>query len=164
MKIMKICRIIEAVCLKELIVTLLFVYFPKAIDSIHRVKMEQTLQAYGLFKETVTALVMLYSNTKAKLHTLNRDTGFFDIVAGVLWGETLARNLFISGVENVLRTSINLMKENGFKLKRARNRQYPAVTISDTDYADDIVLLANTPAQTKYLLHSLEQTVGDISL
>ena len=32
----------------------------------------------------------------------------------------------------------------------------------DTDYTDDIILLANTPTQTKSLLHSLEQAAGDI--
>ena len=32
------------------------------------------------------------------------------------------------------------------------------------DYADDIALLANTPAQTKSLLHSLEQAASDIGL
>ena len=34
----------------------------------------------------------------------------------------------------------------------------------DTDYADDIVLLANTPAQAKSLLHSLERAAGGIDL
>ena len=29
-------------------------------DSIHREKMEQILVAYGLLKETVTAIMMLY--------------------------------------------------------------------------------------------------------
>ena len=30
----------------------------------------------------------------------------------------------------------------------------------DADYADDIVLLLNAPAQAKSLLHSLEQAAG----
>ena len=34
----------------------------------------------------------------------------------------------------------------------------------DTDYPDDIVLLANTPTQAESLLHSLEKTAGDIGL
>ena len=40
----------------------------------------------------------------------------------------------------------------------------PTKSISDTDYADDIALLANTPTPTKSLLHSLEQAAGDIGL
>ena len=34
----------------------------------------------------------------------------------------------------------------------------------DADYADDIVFLANTLAQSKSLLHSLEQAAGDTGL
>ena len=48
-------------------------------------------------------------------------------------------------------------------LKKARSRCYPTETITDTDYADDIALLENTSAQAKSLLHSQEQTAGDIS-
>ena len=34
----------------------------------------------------------------------------------------------------------------------------------DTDYADDIALLINTPTQAISLVHSLEQAAGDIGL
>ena len=34
----------------------------------------------------------------------------------------------------------------------------------DADDADDLVLLANTPAQAKSLLHGQEQAAGDIGL
>ena len=34
----------------------------------------------------------------------------------------------------------------------------------DADYADDIMLLANTPAQAEFLLHSLEWETGGIGL
>ena len=37
---------------------------------------------------------------------------------------------------------------------------YPAQTITDADYADDIALLANTPTQEKTLLHSLERAAA----
>ena len=60
----------------------------------------------------------------------------------------------------MLRTSIDLMKENHFKLAKERSRSSPAQTIMDGDYADDIALLANTPAQAKTLLHSLERTAA----
>ena len=56
----------------------------------------------------------------------------------------------------MLRTSIDKIKENGFNLTKERSRRYPAQTILDMDYADDIVLQANAPAQAKTLLHSLE--------
>ena len=49
---------------KNLQATILFVDFTKAFDSIHRGKMEQILLAYVLPKETITALTILYRNTK----------------------------------------------------------------------------------------------------
>ena len=56
------------------------------------------------------------------------------------------------------------MKINSFTLKKARSRRYPAQTITDADYINDIVLLANTPAQAESLLHSLQRTTGGIVL
>ena len=44
--------------------TILFVDFSKAFDSIHRGKMEQILLAYGLPKEPVAAIMMLYKTRK----------------------------------------------------------------------------------------------------
>ena len=36
--------------------------------------------------------------------------------------------------------------------------------MTDADYTDDLVLLANIPAQAEYLLHSLEPAAGGIVL
>ena len=62
----------------------------------------------------------------------------------------------------MLRTSIDKIRENGFELKKKRSRRYPAKTITDADYADDIALLANTPNQVDTLLHSLERAAAGI--
>ena len=75
---------------------LLFVDFSKAFDSIHRGEMEQILLIYGLHKETFAAIMILYKNTKVKVQSPDGDTDYFDIVAGVLQGDALARFLFIS--------------------------------------------------------------------
>ena len=56
------------------------------------------------------------------------------------------------------------MKDNGFKLIKERSRRYHTKTITDTNYADDIALLANTPVQTETLQHSLERTAASIGL
>ena len=64
----------------------------------------------------------------------------------------------------MLRTSINNIKENGFELTKKKSRRYPAKTITDADYADDISILANTPNQAKTQQHSLEQVAAGISL
>ena len=163
-QILTIRRILEGVQEKELQATLLFFDFTKAFDSIHRGKMEQILLAYGLPKETVAAITILYRNTKVKVRSLDRDTEYFDIVAGVLQGETVAPYLFIICLDNVLRTSIDKIRENGFELTKKRSRRYPAKTITHADNADDIALLANTPNQAETLIHSLERAAAGIGL
>ena len=60
--------------------------------------------------------------------------------------DALAPYLFIICLDYVLRTSIDEMKDNGLKLTKKRSRKYLTHTITDADYANDIPLLANTPA------------------
>ena len=94
--------------------------------------MEQILLAYGLPKETVAAIIILYRNTKVKVRTPDGDTEYFGIVAGVLQGDTLAPYHFIICLDYVLRTSIDKIRENGFELTKRRSKRYPAKTITDT--------------------------------
>ena len=108
--------------------------------------------------------MILYRNTKVKVRSPDGDTEYFDIVAGVLQGDTLAPYLFIKCLDYVLRTSMDKIRENGFELTKKRSRRYPTKTITDADYADDIALLANTPKQTETLLHSLERAAAGIGL
>ena len=126
--------------------------------------MEQILLAYGIPKETVAAITILYRKTKVKVRSPDGDTEYFDIVAGVLQGDTLAPYLFIICLDYVLRTSIDKIKENGFELTKKRSRRYPATTITDADYADDIAILANTPDQAETLLYSFERAAASIGL
>ena len=111
-----------------------------------------------------------HTHTRARAHTHIKvrspdgDTEYFDIVAGVLQGDTLDPYLFIICLDYVLRTSIDKIRENGFELTKKRSKRYPAKTITDADYADDIALLANTPNQAETLLHSLERAAACIGL
>ena len=73
-----------------------------------------------------------------KVRSPDGDTEYFDIVAGELQGDTLVPYLFIICLDYVLRTSIDKIRENGFELTKKRSRRYPAKTITDADYADDI--------------------------
>ena len=64
----------------------------------------------------------------------------------------------------MLRNLIDLINENCFTLAKARSRRYYARTITDGDYANDIVLLANTPTQAESLMCSLERVAGGMGL
>ena len=74
---------------------LVFVDFSKAFDSIHREKLEEIMLAYGIPQEIVSANTMLYKKSRCMVRSPDDDTEFFDIVAGVLQGDTLAPFLFI---------------------------------------------------------------------
>ena len=75
---------------------------------------------------------MLYKNTKAIVCSCGGGTDFLDIVSRVLKGDAVAPYLFIL---YLLCMSIDLIKEN----------------MMDANYAEDLVLLANTTTQTEYL-------------
>ena len=108
--------------------------------------------------------MMLYKDTKAMVCSPDGDTDFFDIAAGVLQGDTLAPYIFIicidyDRLDYVLRTSLDIIKEKCFTLRKARSRRYPTQTVTDADYADDLA-----PAQAESLLHSLEKAAKNIGL
>ena len=84
------------------------------------------------------------------------ETNFFDVVVGEVQRDTLAQYLFIICQDYVLRTSIDLIKENALTLEKSRSRR----NLTDADYADNIALLINTPAQADSQLHSLEEITG----
>ena len=79
-------------------------------------------------------------------------------VGWVLQEDTFAPNFFIICQEYILWTLINLIKK-----KRFHSRRYSAETLTDADNTD-LVLLANTPTQTKFLMQRLEQAVKCIGL
>ena len=77
----------------------------KILKKNQRKNRANTTLAYGLQKETVAAIMMLYRNTKVTVCSPDVDTDYFDIVAGILQGNTLAPYLFFIRLDDVLRTS-----------------------------------------------------------
>ena len=69
--------------------------------------------------------MMLYKTIKVKVCSSDGDTDNCNITAGVLQGDTLAPYLFIICLDYLLRTPIDLMKENSFKLAKEGSRRYP---------------------------------------
>ena len=52
--------------------------------------MLRILNAYGIPEELVTAIIIMYEDTSAKVITPDGETETFSILAGVLQGDTLA--------------------------------------------------------------------------
>ena len=116
LQILTIHWIIKGVWAKNLKATQPFLDFFKAFDSLHIWSSPKN--------------IMLHKNMKAVVCSPDGDTNFFDKVAGVLQGYLLAPYLFILCLDYIFQTSIDLIKQNGFKLKKARRWWYPTKTMS----------------------------------
>ena len=110
-QILALRRLLEGVKDKNLSCIMTFIDFRKAFDSIHRGKLMDILRAYGIPEKLVTAIAATYSETWAKVRTYDGITQPFQILAGVLQGDTLAPFLFIIALDYALRLAINGREE-----------------------------------------------------
>ncbi|XP_072048771.1 uncharacterized protein [Amphiura filiformis] len=92
---------------KNLTAVMTFIGFKKAFDTIHRVKMVKILKAYGLPTIIVKAIEDTYQNTRTKVVTPDGETEEFNILAGVLQGDTLAPYLFITVLDYCMISAID---------------------------------------------------------
>ena len=120
---------------------MLFVDFRKAFDSIDRDVMFEILPLYGIPLPIISAIKALYTNTSATIITPDGETNPFEIVAGVLQGDTLAPFLFILVLDYVLRLSLDSMQAKGIEIQPRRSRRYPAEHLTDLDFAQPSVIL-----------------------
>ena len=109
---------------KQLQATILFVVFSKTFDSICRGKMEQILLSYGLPKDTVATILMLYKKSESKSPL----PGWRRIL--LRHRSRCAARSHISSIHLYhlsrlrVRTSTTKMKDNSFKLTKERSSRY----------------------------------------
>ena len=82
-QILALRRLIEGVKDNNLEAILIFIDFKKAFDTIHRGKMFTILKAYGIAKELVTAISIMYDDTNAKVITPDGEKETLNILSGV---------------------------------------------------------------------------------
>ena len=156
-QILALRRIIEEAKAHNLPAILTFIDFKKAFDSIHRGKMLKILKAYGIPPRLLKAIESMYKDVFAKVLTPDGETAWFQLLAGVLQGDTLAPFLFIIVLDYALRQAINGREvELGFTITPRRSSRYPAKAQTDFDFADDISLLSNEIHQAQKLLDLVE--------
>ena len=84
-----------------------------------------------------------YSQTLAKVRTLDGDTESCEILGSVLQGDTLASFLFIVALDHALRNAIDGDEEElKFALIRPASRRVPAKT--NLNFAEDISLRSDS--------------------
>ncbi|MCP4493478.1 MAG: hypothetical protein GY820_40160, partial [Gammaproteobacteria bacterium] len=156
-------RIFEGARDKNLTAVMLFIDFKKAFDSVHRGLLMKILLAYGIPHQIVSLIEGMYTNTIAKVITDDGLTEAFLILAGVIQEDTLAPYLFIIVIDYIMRTTLK-GRDIGFTLHPRKSRRYPAVKISDVDFADDLALITDSVAEAQKFLDSLEQAASSIGL
>lgn len=115
--------------------------------------------------EIIEAIEATYSETWAKVRTADGETETFQILAGVLQGDTLAPFLFIVALDCALRRAIEGREEElGFTLQKRASRRVAAKMVTDLDFADDITLLSDTVEQACTLLLVVEKECKNIGL
>ena len=163
--ILALRRIIEGAKAKNLKATMVFIDFKKAFDSVHRGLLMKILKAYGIPEALVRLIERMHNGTKAKVLTVDGITEVFDILAGVLQGDTLAPYLFIIVIDYIMTVAIEEESSNaGFTLKPAQSRRVSAEILKDTGFADDVALVTDTIKEAQLLLDRLEEAAKSVGL
>ena len=164
-QILAVRRIIEEAKAHNLPAILTFIDFKKAFDSIHREKMFRILKAYAIPPCLLGAIKSMYQDTFARVLSPDGETAWFEILAGVLQGDTLAPFLFLIVLDYALRKAIHGREaELGFTITPRRSRRHQATVQTDLDFADDIALLSNDIRQAQELLDHVQTEAKKIGL
>ena len=158
-------RIIEGLKAKHLPLATVFIDFSKAFDSIHRERMFKILRAYGIPSSTVEAIKIIYDNSSAKVITPDGETDFFEIIAGIFQGDTLAPYLFIIVLDYVLKEAYKVSSnDTGVVIEPRRGKRQSEIKLRDSSYADDIALLNHSLELAEELLHAVERAAMAVGL
>ena len=122
--------------------------------------MFEILKAYGILNQIVLARASMYYNTEAIVCSPGGETDFFTFHAEVLQGDTLAPFVFIIALDY----AIEGYEDLGFTLTERRSHRFPAVMITDTDFADDIALISDNLDKAQSLLEGVETAAKEVAL
>ena len=156
-------RIMEGFQDYQLPLTVTFIDFKKAFDSIDRRVMFAVLRHYGIPEAVVNAISTLYKNSESAVMVDGNISAPFEVSTGVLQGDVLAPFLFIIMVDFLLKkaTSDN---DSGIVTHPRRSRRFPAKVLNDLDFADDIALLESTMSQAQAQLTRTADAAKDLGL
>ena len=127
----------------------IFVDFQKAFDSVPHIKLWNKLNDVGVSEKIIRLLKNIYNDAPVRLGVNNELTEEISITKGVLQGECTSPLLFalyISDFETYFRNK-NL---EGYFINQKTDILY-------LQYADDIVIFANTPVDVQHKIIALEE-------
>ena len=119
-----------------------FMDLRKAFDTVPRRKLFQKLRRAGVTGNMLAVIKDLYSNNRATVRIGNFESEYFWINSGVMQGSKLGTILFNIFINDLLQQLHN--SQRGVQLGDG--------VISALGFADDVVLIADTPAQLQALI------------
>ena len=146
--------VLDAAKTQKRSLTVVFVDYSKAFDSVDRRAIPVVLRHYGVPDPVVGDVMQLYHGSTAAVSTRFGLTEAFDTTSDVLQGDTLSPHLFILLVDYILRQS--LVDEDGFTLKPAHGRRRAAETITALAYTDDVVITSDSASGAERTLRRLK--------
>ena len=157
-------RIMEGAFSQNIPLFITFIDFKKAFDSIDRAMMFAILRHYGIPEKIVSAIRVMYDQSKSQVYLQGQVSEPFNITTGVLQGDVLAPFLFIIVIDYVSRESAD---EFGYLTHKGNNqdqsgRQIRSTTrqldykVNDLAFADDISLLENDASRAQQQLDLLK--------
>ena len=105
----------------------------------------------------------LYKNMKVKVRSLNGRTDFHETLL-LEFCKGYISPISVHNLPRLRTLNVDLIKENGFTLKKQEADDTPQKLLQMQDYVNDMVLFVNTPTWAESLLHSLEQEAGGFGL
>ena len=149
-----------------------FIDFKKAFDSIDRDMMFAILLHYGIPEQIVKAIRVLYDHSASRVCVDGQVSEPFDITTGVLQGDVLAPFLFIIVIDYVSKIAegefgyLTLKGNNSDtsgRIMRTTTREVDR-RMCDLDFADDLALLENIGPQAQKQLESFSKNANAVGL
>ena len=119
---------------------------------------------YGVPEQLVSVIGLLYTGTKAKVLSPDGEIQFFEILAAVLQGDTLAPYIFTIIIDYAMKQAIgnDALEWSRRKIKRSRRHNPNAIT--DLDFADATALVIEELQQAQNFPHRVQENAAKLGL
>ena len=126
---------------------LVFVDYEKAFDSISRETLWEIMKAYGIPDKFIVMVKAFYRNSRMSVQHGSKKSEWFEVKSGVKQGCVMSGFLFLLIVDWIMRRTLSEGK-SGIRWRLLDS-------LEDLEYADDIVLLAETWKHAQEKLNKL---------
>ena len=141
---------------KKMPLSMCFVDFEKAFDSVSRKVMSKIMRHYGVPERFVKVVTDLHDGTHCKVMVDGSLSDAFEVKSGVIQGGILSPLLFVMVIDYVMKRVVRETDE-GIVWREGRK-------LVDLDYADDIVLISESPEGIQRVLDCLVREGDKVGL